>query len=118
MAAADDAMLAEFAKTAGKPITCKAAVAWSANQPLSDETVVVEGNHYFPPSGLREAHLRPSEHRTACPWKGTAGYFDVVVGDEVNPNAAWVYRDPTSAAAEIRDHVAFWMGVQVRETEG
>lgn len=79
----------------------------------SDETVVVEGNHYFPPESLKTEHLRPSSHRTECPWKGTASYFDVVVGEETNPKAAWVYRDPKPAAAEIRDHVAFWKGVEV-----
>ena len=80
----------------------------------SDATVVVEGNHYFPPASLNRDHLRPSDHTTVCPWKGTAGYFDVVVGDEENPNAAWIYREPKEAAAEIRDHVAFWRGVEVR----
>ncbi|MAQ93660.1 hypothetical protein B1759_00600 [Rubrivirga sp. SAORIC476] len=79
----------------------------------SDATVVVEGNHYFPPASLNRDHLRPSDHTTVCPWKGTAGYFDVVVGDEENPNAAWIYREPKEAAAEIRDHVAFWRGVEV-----
>ena len=79
----------------------------------SDATVVVEGNHYFPPASLNRDHLRPSDHTTVCPWKGTAGDFDVVVGDEENPNAAWIYREPKEAAAEIRDHVAFWRGVEV-----
>ena len=79
----------------------------------SDATVVVEGNHYFPPSALRREHLRESARETACPWKGTASYYDVVVGGETNADAAWVYRDPKPAAAEIRDHVAFWKGVEV-----
>ncbi|WP_420453952.1 DUF427 domain-containing protein [Rubrivirga sp.] len=79
----------------------------------SDETVVVEGNHYFPPDALRRDHLRASDHTTVCPWKGTAGYFDVVVDGDVNANAAWIYREPKEAAAEIRDHVAFWKGVEV-----
>lgn len=81
----------------------------------SDETVVIEGNHYFPPASLDRSHLRASDHTTACPWKGTAGYFDVVVGGDVNANAAWIYREPKDAAAEIRDHVAFWKGVEVAE---
>ena len=81
----------------------------------SDETVVVEGNHYFPPESLDRDRLRASDHTTVCPWKGTAGYFDVVVDGDVNPNAAWIYREPKDAAAEIRDHVAFWKGVQVTE---
>ena len=79
----------------------------------SDATIVVEGNHYFPPASLNRDHLRPSDHTTVCPWKGTAGYFDVVVGEAVNPNAVWIYREPKDAAAEIRDHVAFWRGVEV-----
>jgi len=79
----------------------------------SDDTVVVEGNHYFPPASLDRAYLRESDHTTVCPWKGTAGYFDVVVDGETNPRAAWIYRDPKPAAAEIRDHVAFWRGVEV-----
>jgi uncharacterized protein (DUF427 family) len=79
----------------------------------SDHTVVVEGNHYFPRAAVDPAHIRPSEHSSVCPWKGTAGYFDVVVGDEVNPNAAWVYEQPKPAAAEIAGHIAFWRGVVV-----
>ena len=81
----------------------------------SDATVVVEGNHYFPPDALRREHVRESDHATVCPWKGTAGYYDVVVDGEVNANAAWVYRQPEEAASEIRDHVAFWKGVEVSE---
>lgn len=79
----------------------------------SDETVVVEGNHYFPPGSIHRAFLRDSQHRTVCGWKGEASYYDVAVGDEVNANAAWYYADPKPAAAEIRDHVAFWKGVRV-----
>ena len=79
----------------------------------SDDTVVVEGNHYFPPASLDRRYLRESDHTTVCPWKGTAGYFDVVVDGKTNANAAWIYREPKDAAAEIRDHVAFWKGVEV-----
>ncbi len=79
----------------------------------SEDTVVVEGNHYFPQEALVQAHFAPSDHTTVCPWKGTANYLNVKVGDGVNANAAWVYRDPKSAAAQIRDRVAFWKGVQV-----
>jgi uncharacterized protein (DUF427 family) len=74
----------------------------------SDDTVVVEGNHYFPPASLNEEYLRPSDHRTTCPWKGEAQYYDVVIGDETLDNAAWYYPDPSEAAAEIEDHVAFY----------
>jgi len=80
----------------------------------SDDTVVVEGNHYFPPDALKTEHLRKSETHSVCPWKGTASYLDVVVGDAVNPDAAWTYPSPSEAAAQIKDHVAFWKGVVVR----
>ena len=79
----------------------------------SDETVVVEGNHYFPRASVDEALVRPSDHTTVCPWKGTASYLDVVVDGDANANAAWLYPEPKDAAAEIRGHVAFWKGVTV-----
>jgi uncharacterized protein (DUF427 family) len=79
----------------------------------SDDTVVVEGNHYFPPDSLRREHFRPSETHTTCPWKGVASYYDVVVGDDVNKDAAWYYPEVKDAAAEIRGRVAFWKGVRV-----
>lgn len=80
----------------------------------SDNTVVVEGNHYFPPESLKREHFRDSSQQSICPWKGTASYFDVVVNDEVNPGAAWYYPEPKSAAKEIRGHVAFWRSVTVQ----
>ena len=79
----------------------------------SDDTVVVEGNHYFPPDSLRRGHFRPSGTHTSCPWKGVASYYDVVVGDEVNPDAAWYYPEVKPAAKEIQGRVAFWKGVRV-----
>lgn len=79
----------------------------------SDDTVVVEGNHYFPAESVRSEHLRPSSHHTVCPWKGTASYYDVVVDDEVNRNAAWYYPEPSPAARDIANRVAFWSGVEV-----
>jgi uncharacterized protein (DUF427 family) len=79
----------------------------------SDETVVVEGNHYFPPASIRREHLRPSDTHTTCPWKGEASYYDVVVDEEVNKDAAWYYPEPKDAAQEIKGHVAFWKGVKV-----
>jgi uncharacterized protein (DUF427 family) len=79
----------------------------------SPDTVVVEGNHYFPPEALRSEHFRPSATRTTCAWKGEASYYDVVVGDEVNADAAWSYTDPKPAAKEIAGRVAFWKGVRV-----
>ncbi len=79
----------------------------------SDDTVVVENNHYFPQQSLSREHLRESTHTTTCHWKGTAHYYDVVVGDAVNSNAAWYYPDPKDAAKQIKDRVAFWKGVAV-----
>jgi uncharacterized protein (DUF427 family) len=80
----------------------------------TDDTVVVENNHYFPLSSLNRDLFRESSHTTICPWKGTASYYDVVVDGKVNANAAWYYPTPKSAAAEIKDRVAFWKGVQVQ----
>ena len=79
----------------------------------SDETVVVEGNHYFPEDSIRRQHFRESETHTVCPWKGTASYYDVVANGETNKDAAWYYPDPKDAAKEIRGRVAFWRGVKV-----
>ena len=79
----------------------------------SDRFEIVEGNVYFPPSAMKSEHFRPSETHTVCPWKGTASYYDVLVGDEVNKDAAWFYPAPKEAAAQIKDHVAFWHGVSV-----
>jgi len=79
----------------------------------SDDTVVVENNHYFPVASLNKEYFRASDHHTVCPWKGTASYYDVIVGDAVNANAAWFYPTPSKAAAQITDRVAFWKGVRV-----
>jgi uncharacterized protein (DUF427 family) len=79
----------------------------------SADTVVVEGNHYFPADSVDAAVLRPSDKTTSCPWKGTAHYHSLEVGGEVNRDAAWFYPDPKSAAAEIKGRIAFWKGVQV-----
>ncbi|MRG59614.1 DUF427 domain-containing protein [Agromyces sp. CFH 90414] len=79
----------------------------------SPETVVVEGNHYFPRESIDDRYFHESENRTVCPWKGTASYFHVEVDGSRNPNAAWYYPTPKPAAAEIADHVAFWHGVEV-----
>lgn len=79
----------------------------------SSDAVVVEGNHYFH-SFRGELLVRPDRH-TRCAWKGEASYYDIVVGDAVNPAGAWYYPDPSPAASEIRDHVAFWQGVWVEE---
>jgi uncharacterized protein (DUF427 family) len=79
----------------------------------SDDTVVVEGNHYFPPDSIRPEHFRPSETHTTCPWKGVASYYDVVVGGQVNKDAAWYYPEVKEAAEMIKGRVAFWKGVKV-----
>jgi uncharacterized protein (DUF427 family) len=79
----------------------------------SDDTVVVEGNHYFPPDSIKHEHFTPTELTSVCPWKGTASYYSLTVGDETASDAAWYYPEPKDAAAEIRDHVAFYPVVQV-----
>ena len=79
----------------------------------SDDKIVVEGNHYFPPESVAKAHLEPSDKITVCPWKGTARYYNVVVGGEENRDAAWYYPDPKEAAREIKGRIAFWRGVVV-----
>ena len=81
----------------------------------SDDTVVVDGNHYFPMSSIVEQHYRKSEHETVCGWKGTASYFDVTVNEDVNANAAWYYANPKPEAANIENRVAFWKGVDVQD---
>jgi len=80
----------------------------------SSETVVVEGNHYFPATSVKSEYLRASETHTVCPWKGTASYYDVVVDGETNKDAAWYYPEPKERAENIRGHVAFWRGVVVQ----
>jgi uncharacterized protein (DUF427 family) len=73
----------------------------------------VEGNVYFPPDAVNRDHLEPSDTTSVCPWKGTAHYYHVVAAGQTNRDAAWYYPDPKAAAAQIKDHVAFWKGVQV-----
>ena len=79
----------------------------------SDDTVVVEGNHYFPPQSIKREYFQESATLTTCPWKGEASYYNVVVDGQVNKDAAWYYPDPKPAATEIKDHVAFWRGIKV-----
>jgi uncharacterized protein (DUF427 family) len=79
----------------------------------TDGFELVEGNVYFPPDKVSQESLRPSSTTTVCPWKGTAHYYHVVVDGEENRDAAWYYPDPKPAAANIKDHVAFWRGVEV-----
>lgn len=84
----------------------------------SDQTVVVEGNHYFPLDSVDRGHLRDSSTHTTCPWKGLASYYDVVVDGQVNQDAAWYYAHPSPAASRIRDRVAFWHGVKIEPAPG
>ncbi len=79
----------------------------------SDATVIVEGNHYFPRDSVNTTYVADSLTQTRCPWKGRASYFDVVVDEQVNKDAAWYYPEPKQAAEQIKDYVAFWRGVRV-----
>lgn len=79
----------------------------------SDDTVVVEGNHYFPADSIKREYFSESGTHTSCPWKGEASYYDISIDGEVNKDAAWYYPNPKQAAANIKDRVAFWRGVVV-----
>jgi len=80
----------------------------------SNDTVVVDGNHYFPPASLNRQFFSDSSTTTNCPWKGTASYYNIEVNGKVNKDAAWVYATPKSAASNITGHIAFWKGVDVQ----
>jgi uncharacterized protein (DUF427 family) len=98
--------------TGGSPMTARAT--WNgAVLAESDETIIVEGNHYFPLGDVKKEVLAPSETHSTCHWKGEASYYDVTVDGEVNSSAAWYYPEPLPAAEVIRDYVAFWHGVEV-----
>jgi len=79
----------------------------------SDQTIIIENNHYFPAASVKKEFLKPSATHTTCPWKGLASYYTLEVDGEQNRDAAWYYPDPKPAAAEIKDYVAFWKGVKV-----
>lgn len=79
----------------------------------SDDTVVVENNHYFPSSSIRKEYFTPSNTHTVCPWKGTASYYTINVDGDENRDAAWYYPDPKEAARQIKTRVAFWKGVRI-----
>lgn len=81
----------------------------------SEETIVVEGNHYFPAESVRQEFLRPSETHTTCSWKGVASYYSLEVGEDCNRDAAWYYPNPLPEAARIAGRIAFWRGVRVTE---
>ena len=79
----------------------------------SEETIVVEGNHYFPADDVARGVLVPSDTTSECPWKGTANYYSINAGGQINPDAAWYYPEPKEAAEEIKGRIAFWKGVEV-----
>ena len=79
----------------------------------SADTVVVEGNHYFPPESLKKEHFKPSAHTTECGWKGSASYYTVEAGGKANEDAAFYYPAPKEAAKQIAGRVAFWKGVRI-----
>lgn len=79
----------------------------------SDQTIIVEGNHYFPPDSINKEYYRASNTHTRCPWKGLASYYTIAVNGDENHDAAWYYPDPSRAADLIKDYVAFWRGVKV-----
>lgn len=81
----------------------------------SDDTIVVENNHYFPADAIKKQYFSESTHTSHCPWKGTASYFSIDVAAHRNDNAAWYYPEPLEAAASIRGRVAFWKGVEIGE---
>jgi uncharacterized protein (DUF427 family) len=79
----------------------------------SDKTIEIEGNHYFPPESFQCQYLKESSHMSTCPWKGLASYYDIQVDGEINSNAGWFYKQPSEAAHQIKDYVAFWKGVEI-----
>lgn len=81
----------------------------------SNETLIIENNHYFPPSSLKMKYFKPSDTHTHCPWKGEASYYSLEVDGERNPDAAWYYPDTKELAKAIKGYVAFWKGVRVEE---
>ncbi len=82
----------------------------------SDKTVVIEGNHYFPKSSIHTEYFKSSDMHTVCPWKGTASYYTLEIEGKQNENAAWSYHEPKEAAEAIKNHVAFWKGVEVTKS--
>jgi uncharacterized protein (DUF427 family) len=108
-----------FAPPSEKVVTKRYRASWN-NVVLAEsvDTVLVEGNQYFPLADVRQAQLRPSDKHTSCPSKGLASYYDVVAGEKVNRDAAWYYPNPSPAADRVRGRVAFWRGVRVEAVEG
>ncbi len=93
----------------------KASAIWNGQIiAASDHCITFDNNTYFPPDALKSEFFAPSSHTSACPWKGTANYMDVVVDGKTNANAMWVYNEPKTAASTIKGYVAFWKGVEVK----
>ena len=78
----------------------------------SDQTIVIEGNHYFPPESIKKEYFQKSDKYTTCPWKGQASYYHIVIGDHVETDAAWYYPEPRAKAKQIKNYVAFYRGVK------
>ena len=81
----------------------------------TDNHKMVEGNYYFPPESVKKEYLKDSDTHTTCPWKGLASYYDLIIEGEVNKDAAWYYPDPNPAANKIKNYIAFWKGVEIKE---
>lgn len=81
----------------------------------SDQTIIIENNHYFPAASVNKEFLKATDTHTTCPWKGLASYYTIEVDGQQNRDAAWYYPSPKPAAAEIKDYVAFWKGVKITE---
>lgn len=81
----------------------------------SNETIIVEGNHYFPPASINKDYFKDTRTTTVCAWKGTALYYDIIVDHNTNKDAAWYYPNPSDAAKNIKDYVAFWKDVEIIE---
>jgi len=84
----------------------------------SDQTIMIEGNHYFPPESVNRSYLVENETHSVCPWKGMASYYDIKVDDHINRAAAWYYPEPSNLAEKIQNHVAFWRGVKIINGQG
>ncbi|WP_297335256.1 DUF427 domain-containing protein [Algoriphagus sp.] len=82
----------------------------------SEQTIIIEGNHYFPPDSIKREFFKKSDTQTSCPWKGEASYYEIQVDGKVNPDAAWYYPSPKPAAAQIKNYIAFWKGVSVSQS--
>lgn len=107
-----------FSRPSGTTVAKRYRATWNgAVLAESTDTVVVEGNHYFPLADVRSELLQLSDSHTTCHWKGEAGYYDVVIDDNVNRDAAWYYPNPSPAAERIKGRVAFWHGVKVDQVE-